>query len=78
MNNLGDDPKLDTAEAATYIGCSPRTLEKRRQTGGGPVYLKLGRSVVYLRSDLDKWLRACRRVSTSNQGPETGNDVECE
>lgn len=74
MSQLADDPKFDTAKAAAYLGCSPRTLEKRRQTGDGPVFLKLGRSVVYMRSDLDKWLRACRRVSTSDQGPESGNN----
>ena len=74
MTNLGADPKLDTAAAAAYIGCSPRTLEKRRQTGDGPAFLKLGRSVVYLRSDLDNWLKACRRVSTADQGP--GRSIE--
>ncbi len=64
------DQKLRTPEAADYIGCSPRTLEKFRQTGGGPVYLKVGRSVLYLRSDLDRYLEQCRRASTSDPGSE--------
>ena len=67
------DPKLRTPKAAAYIGCSPRTLEKFRQTGGGPVYLKVGRSVLYLKSDLDLYLEQCRRASTSDPGPESAN-----
>lgn len=63
-----DDPKLRTPEAASYIGCSPRTLEKFRQIGGGPVYLKVGRSVLYSRADLDRYLEQCRRSSTSDLG----------
>ena len=70
MSNPDSDHKLRTPEAAAYIGCSPRTLEKFRQTGGGPVYLKVGRSVLYLRSDLDLYLEQCRRASTSDPGPE--------
>ena len=68
MPNPNEDPRYDTKGAATYIGCSPRTLEKRRQMGGGPIYLKVGRSVVYLRSDLDRYLEQCRRTSTSDLG----------
>jgi len=70
VRNPKDDPRYDTKGAAAHIGCSPRTLEKRRQVGGGPVFLKIGRSVVYLQSDLDRWLMACRRVSTSDCGSE--------
>lgn len=69
MNRPDNEAKLRTPEAAAYIGCSPRTLEKFRQTGDGPVYLKVGRSVLYLRSDLDRYLGQCRRASTSDPGP---------
>ena len=68
MNRPEDDVKLRTPEAAAYVGCSPRTLEKFRQTGGGPVYLKIGRAVIYLKSDLDYWIEQCRRSSTSDRG----------
>lgn len=60
-----DDPKWRTPEAATYAGVSNRTLEALRQKGGGPVYLKIGRAVLYRKSDLDCWLEQCRRTSTS-------------
>lgn len=59
------DPKWSTPEAAAYVGLSPRTLEAFRQRGGGPVFLKLGRSVLYRRSALDQWLEECEQTSTS-------------
>ena len=57
---------LSTPEAANYIGLSKSTLSKRRVFGGGPKYLKLGRRVVYDVRDLDAWLDASRRASTSD------------
>ncbi len=44
---------LRTTEAATYVGLSPRTMEKHRTYGMGPVYRKLGNRVVYAIEDLD-------------------------
>ena len=60
--------KLDTPEAAEYVGMSASTLSKRRVFGGGPRYLKLGRRVVYDTRDLEAWLDAHRRASTSDAG----------
>jgi predicted DNA-binding transcriptional regulator AlpA len=57
---------LRTLEAAAYCGSSKSTLEKLRLFGGGPRYLKLGRRVVYDPADLDIWLAAHRRRSTSD------------
>ena len=62
---------LSTPRAADYVGLSPETLETLRCRGGGPVFVKLGRRVVYLVEDLDKWMRKGRRRSTSDNG--TGN-----
>ena len=58
---------LRTAEAAEYCGSSASTFEKLRLTGGGPVYSKIGRRVVYRVEDLDAWLAANQRRSTSQQ-----------
>jgi predicted DNA-binding transcriptional regulator AlpA len=58
---------MRTREAASYCGLAHRTLEKLRLTGEGPAYLKIGRAVVYDRHDLDQWLAAKRRRSTSEQ-----------
>ena len=53
---------LRTSEAAYYIGLSPSTLEKKRLTGGGPRFIRLGgRAVGYDIHDLNEWLDAQRR-----------------
>jgi predicted DNA-binding transcriptional regulator AlpA len=60
--------RLRTADAGTYCGLSASTLNKLRVFGGGPKYLKLGRTVVYDVTDLDAWLATKRRASTSDRG----------
>jgi len=57
--------KLRTDRAAAYLGLSTSTLEKLRLTGGGPEYIKLGRTVVYDPASLDEFVAANRRKSTS-------------
>lgn len=57
---------LRTGDAAAYCGSSASTFEKLRLTGGGPRYVKIGRRVVYNPADLDAWLAAHRRRSTSD------------
>jgi excisionase family DNA binding protein len=60
--------KLRTAEAAEYVGIASSTLEKLRVTGGGATYIRIGRVVLYDPDDLDAWLAAHRRKSTSDRG----------
>lgn len=57
-----------TDKAAEYIGLAKSTLEKLRLTGCGPMFSKLGRTVVYDVTDLDAWVASRRRESTSDQG----------
>lgn len=53
--------------AANYLGgLSPRTLNKWRLTGAGPVHLRIGGRIIYDRADLDAFLASCRRQSTSS------------
>ncbi len=59
------DRGLNVTEASVVTGLSVSTLNKRRLTGGGPIFRKLGRRVVYLPEDLAKWLDQHRRLSTS-------------
>jgi predicted DNA-binding transcriptional regulator AlpA len=60
---------LRTPQAAEYVGLSASTLEKFRLTGNGPPYLKSGpKIVVYRPEDLDAWLSASCRRSTSDTG----------
>jgi len=56
---------LTTTEAAEILRISPRTLERLRQTGTGPLYRKIGRRVVYRESDLAGWLDDSTFSSTS-------------
>ena len=56
---------LRTVEAANYIGLRKSTLEAWRVRGGGPVFLKLGKAVRYRREDLDSFVSARIRTSTS-------------
>lgn len=56
--------------AAAYIGgadapVSPRTLQRWRQEGVGPAFVKLGRAVRYRREDLDSFLANRTVTSTS-------------
>lgn len=52
-------PFLSTAQAAHYIGLSPRTLERMRRTGRGPRFRKHGRYVRYHIAELDAWSESC-------------------
>jgi predicted DNA-binding transcriptional regulator AlpA len=58
-------PVLDANEAARFLGLSQSTLAKLRVSGGGPVFCKLGRRVLYRRVDLDDYLSSRRRRSTA-------------
>ena len=59
---------LSTREAAEYLGLSPRTLDRYRVSGDGPVFHRFGGRVRYTRSDLDAWAASRRRVSTADDG----------
>jgi predicted DNA-binding transcriptional regulator AlpA len=65
---------LTTRQAAAYCGQSARTLEAFRLTGRGPRFLKLGRSVRYSVDDLEAWLAASRRRSTSDDGSASARE----
>lgn len=51
-------------EAAEYLGHTPSTLRIWRSQGKGPKYHKQGRSVRYLKTDMDAW-REDGKVFTS-------------
>ena len=61
--------RLRVIDAAEYTGLSKSTLDKLRVYGGGPLYLKLGKRVVYDRIDLDTWLAGKRVANTSQPSP---------
>ena len=57
---------LSVTGAAERLGVSAAFLNKLRTQGGGPVFIRLGRRVVYAVADLDDWQNQNRRRSTSD------------
>lgn len=64
----GTEPMLAASDAAAYMGLAPQTLAKMRLYGDSPPFYKLGRRVLYKRGELDSWIAARRRRSTSDTG----------
>lgn len=66
---IAQDTYLTTKQAAEALNVSCSLLEKLRVSGDGPPYYKIGpRRVLYARKDLDDWISARRRQSTSESG----------
>ena len=59
---------VTTADAAKITTLAVSTLENMRVRGGGPPFVKLGRRVVYRRSDLLAYAAGNLRQSTSDTG----------
>jgi len=60
---------VTTPAAAEYLGnLKPNTLEIWRIQGTGPAYKKIGRLVRYSIEDLDQYIAAQSRTSTSQAG----------
>jgi predicted DNA-binding transcriptional regulator AlpA len=67
---FGTPRALTEREVADRLGLSVATLRAWRFRGKGPRFLRLGRSVRYLRADIDHFVRAStvdtRRDSSSD------------
>ncbi|QGM99649.1 helix-turn-helix transcriptional regulator [Methylocystis parvus] len=57
---------VDEAGAAEILQISARTLQAWRMKGGGPRYVRVGRSVRYSINDLNSWIEARKASSTSD------------
>lgn len=51
---------MNEKQAAKYVGLSAGTLQNYRCQLKGPVFIKIGKSVRYMREDLDEYLKANR------------------
>jgi predicted DNA-binding transcriptional regulator AlpA len=51
---------ISEKQAAEITGLKVSTLRKHRHFGTGIPYIKLGRTVRYLRSDISRHLESCR------------------
>jgi hypothetical protein len=69
---MGEPIYLNRRQAAACLSdqgfpTAPATLEKLASTGGGPMYRKYGRRVIYERGDLLAWAAArTQRVSSTS------------
>ena len=66
MATSNDDDTLNAPAAALLLGMRMATLAKMRCMGGGPVFIKAGRRVLYRRRDILDWLDA-RRVRNTTE-----------
>jgi hypothetical protein len=60
------DGRLDTENAARFLGLSPKTLAIMRSSGTGPRFIKRGR-VFYFLEDLQGWISEQPRLRSSAQ-----------
>lgn len=58
------DTYMTTAEVADHCRTSPETVRYWRHTGYGPKGFKVGRRVLYLSSDVERWLGELAAAST--------------
>ena len=54
-------------ETAKLLSMSVKTLQRYRYTGGGPIYIKLGKSVRYKEADIEKYVSERTRYITTEQ-----------
>jgi len=53
-------------DTAAFLRLSHRTLQALRVRGGGPAFIKLGKTVRYVKADLLQWIEVNRHSSTSS------------
>ena len=69
MNNICS-PLLDEREVAEYLRLAVPTLRRWRWAGKGLPFHRIGGRIRYSRADLERFVAAGRRTSTSDSGPE--------
>ena len=66
MKKFDDDRYYPTTDPALALLATRGTLSQWRHRGEGPPYVKLGNRVLYLGSDLNRWLDERRVVHPTN------------
>lgn len=81
LNDLLNTEAAADALEAMGLRREVTTLEKLRWCGGGPKFIRAGRSIIYRRSDLAAWVQAKLEppVGSTSEYPEreakTGGEV---
>jgi excisionase family DNA binding protein len=68
-------PALTERQVAEHLGLSVATLRAWRHRGKGPRFLRLGRSVRYLPSDVDEFVRASAVDTQSNSSSDDDSEL---
>lgn len=67
---------LTTEDLGELFGIHPKTAAAWRIQGRGPRFLRIsGGTIRYRQSDVEAWLRASVRRSTSDPGPDLESDA---
>ena len=71
ISSVTDPPRLQktfftSREAAEFLMLSPRTLDRYRASGEGPVFHRFGNKIVYSLPDLKDWARTRRQKGASS------------
>jgi Helix-turn-helix domain len=64
---------LSTRDAAAKLSIGASTLKKLRIHGGGPLFYRIGRRVVYSTNILDEWASRKTFETTSQYGSRASN-----
>ena len=72
-NDTNEIHPLTESEAAARLGLKVATLRAWRQKGRGPAYVRLGRAVRYLTTDIDDFLHSNRHVPQAGDSAVTNN-----
>ena len=56
-------------DCADFLQVSRDYLRKLRQRGGGPPFVKIGRSVRYIPSHVSRWLEQTATTTTHSEAP---------
>ena len=65
-----DNKLLTPEQTAALLNLKAKTLARWRWTGCGPRFIKIGGAVRYAESDLQTFIQAGLRLSTSDKGAE--------
>jgi len=68
------DGRLDSKNAALYLGLKEKTLAMMRSVGKGPKFIKRGR-IFYFKEDLDCWINASGKSISTAQAMQA-NSIE--
>ena len=59
------DPLVTITELAEYLGVPVKTIYEWRQTGRGPVGIRIGRHLKFRLGDVQAWVEGQRDVTSS-------------